>query len=172
MKQARTWVAFVILLVMVLGVVAWIRRNIKFVGAVMLVAAAGLVCGAVSAAPAAAPPSGTCQKYGAEAFSAWTLGPCTQVGAHFAPDVSKPLPPTVLAEMWTNLQAQVGLYKSLGQFVPRTIEGHEAMVAGMTFADMGMVALFSCNAKDQIAGIRILDAADLHGLDWPAPASH
>ncbi|MGH8117018.1 MAG: hypothetical protein ACREP0_03855 [Rhodanobacteraceae bacterium] len=172
MKQARTWMVFVMLLVMMPGVVAWIRRNMKFVAAVMLVVAAGLVCGAVSAAPAAAPPGRTCQKYGAEAFSAWTLGMYTQVGAHFAPDVQQHLPPTVLATMWTNLQAQVGVYKSLGQFVPRTVEGHEAMVAPMEFADMHMVALFSCNAKDQIAGIRILDAADLHGLDLPAPASH
>lgn len=141
----------------------------KFVGAVMLVSA--LACSGASAAPATAAPSATCRKYGAEAFSAWTLGLYTQVGLHFAPDVSKHLPPTVLADMWDNLQAQVGKYKSLGQFVPRTIEGHEAMVAPMEFANVRMVALFSCNAKDQIAGIQILEASRVPGLDLPT-ASH
>lgn len=123
-------------------------------------------------ASAVAAPSATCRKYGAEAFNAWTLGLYTAVGQHFAPDMQTHLPPTVLEEMWTDLQARVGKFRSLGAFTPHTLGGHPAMVAPMDFARMRMVAVYACNAKDQIAGLQILDPARVPGLEAMAKASH
>lgn len=129
-------------------------------------------CGALLVTPVFAAPDKTCRKHGEYAFAAWTQGLYAQVGQHFSPEVKAHLSPKLLQEMWVQLQAQVGKFQSLGQFAPRTIQGHTALVAPMDFADMHMVAVFACNAKDQISGFSILDPARVPGLESSAPASH
>lgn len=125
---------------------------------------AALPCATAAAAPAKVAPDATCQKYGAQAFSAWTLGLYTVVGQHFAPDMRTHLPPAVLEEMWANLQGEVGTFKTLGKFTPHVLGGHAVMVAPMEFANRHMVAVFACNAKDQIAGLQVLDPSRIAGL--------
>lgn len=142
----------------------------KPAGVAMVVA--GMACSAVAVAAAPAAPSAKCRQYGAEAFNAWTLGLYTAVGQHFGPDMRVHLPPTVLEEMWTDLQARVGKFRSLGAFRPSTLGGHAAMVAPMEFADMHMVAVYACNAKDQIAGLQILDPARVPELQSLAAPKH
>lgn len=129
-------------------------------------------CGALPATTAFAAPGNACGKYGEYAFAAWTQGLYTQVGQHFSPEVKAHLSPELLQKMWVQLQAQVGKFRSLGQFSPRTIQGHATMVAPMDFADMHMVAVFACNAKGQISGFSILDPARVPGLEPSAPAAH
>ncbi|HEX7324065.1 MAG TPA: hypothetical protein VF292_01750 [Rhodanobacteraceae bacterium] len=135
----------------------------------LALAAAGLLL----AAPAWAAPSKTCAQYGETAFIDWTQGLYPDVGRHFAPDLADHLPASVLHDMWNELQAQVGKFQSLGRFVPRTLNGQAAMVAPITFQHMRMAAVFACNAKDQIAGMQVLDPARVPGLQaLLPPASH
>lgn len=136
--------------------------------------AAVLLAGAIlaPAASAAAPASPTtCQQYGQIAFAAWTQGLYAHVGDHFAPEVKTHLPPAVLRETWEELQAQAGKFVSLGQFEPRTLDGHALMVAPIEFASKHLAALFSCNAQNQITGLQVLDPAAVPGLKALLPAS-
>ncbi|HEX7348812.1 MAG TPA: hypothetical protein VF264_04090 [Rhodanobacteraceae bacterium] len=133
---------------------------------------AALFVGVLCANNALAAPGATCQQYGEIAFAAWTQGLDAHVGDHFAPEVKIHLPPGVLHEMWTQLQAQAGKFVSLGQFEPRTLDGHALMVAPIDFTSKRLAALFSCNAKNQITGLQVLDPNAVPGLKALVPTTH
>lgn len=133
--------------------------------------AAAPLLAALLAAPAFAASQNLCRQYGQIAFAAWTQGLYAHVGDHFAPEVKTHLPPAVLRETWEELQAQAGKFVSLGQFEPRTLDGHALMVAPINFSSKHLAALFSCNAQNQITGLQVLDPAAVPGLKVLVPAS-
>ena len=135
------------------------------------VVAAGLACGTLLAMPAFAAPSQTCQRYGEIAFRAWTQGLYAKVGQHFAPQAAKHLPASVLHAEWVQLESEEGPFKSLGQFKPMLIDGHERMIAPIYFGKKRFAALFVCNLQDQVAGLQVLDPANVPALKGWSPGA-
>lgn len=102
--------------------------------------------------------SAGCTAHGQAALSAWTQAKYGQVGKDFAPATTEALPPAKLKQAWTGLQEQWGAFKSLGKLKSRTLQGHDVLVAPMTFAKMSAQALVACDASDQIIGLRVVPA--------------
>lgn len=117
--------------------------------------------------PATAGSSAACIAHGQTALTAWTQGKYDQVGKDFSAEGAKALPPARLKQAWASLQQQAGAFKSLGKLELRTVQGHDVLVAPMTFANMAGAALIACDGSDHIIGFRVLPAAALS----PAAAS-
>ncbi|MEO7051453.1 MAG: DUF3887 domain-containing protein, partial [Rhodanobacter sp.] len=88
-------------------------------------------------------------------------------GKDFSAEGAKALPPEKLKQAWATLQEQAGAFKSLGKLEPRTLQGHDVLVAPMAFAKMPGAALVACDDSDHIIGFRVVPAAALP----PAEAS-
>ncbi len=117
--------------------------------------------------PTMASSSVTCSAHGQAALTAWAQGKYDQVGKDFSAETARALPPQKLKEAWAALQEQAGAFKSLGKLEPRTLQGHDVVVAPMIFARMAGAALVACDGSDHIVALRVLPAAALP----PAAAS-
>ena len=116
--------------------------------------------------PAVASSSAICTAHGQAALTAWTQGKYDQVGRDFAAEVAKALPPAKLKQAWAEIEEQAGAFKSLGTLQPRMLNGHEVLVAPMSFAKVAGAGLIACDDSDHIIGLRVVPAAAL-----PAAAS-
>lgn len=137
--------------------------NIATKGSLAALALLGLSCGM----PAMASSSAACTAHGQAALTAWTQGKYDQVGKDFSAEAANAMPPAKLKQAWTGLQEQWGAFKSLGRLEPRTLQGHDVLVAPMIFTQMSGAALVACDGSDHIIGFRVLPAAALP----PAAAS-
>ena len=137
--------------------------NVTTKGSMVALALLGLSCGM----PAMAGSAAACTAHGQAALTAWTQGKYDQVGKDFSAEGAAALPPAKLKTAWTELQEQAGAFKSLGKLEPRTLQGHDVLVAPMNFAKMPGAALVACDGSDHIIGFRVVPAAALP----PAAAS-
>lgn len=133
--------------------------------------AALVALGLVSPFAVAATPTAACRAHGEAAFKAWTHGQYEKVGAHFAPDVAAKLTPGELKQVWGQVHAKAGAFQKLGAFVPRTIQGHEALAAPMRFEKAPLAAVFACDSKDRINSFTVLNPTMVPGLESLAPAA-
>lgn len=113
-----------------------------------------------------------CRAHGEAAFTAWTHNNYDKVGKDFSPEVAAKLTPAMLKQTWSTLQGEVGAFEKLGSFAPHMVGRRVVMVAPMTFSLMALDAVFTCDAKDRIAGIQIVNPRMVPGLKASAPASH
>ena len=111
--------------------------------------------------PAMASSSVTCTARGQAALTAWTQGKYDQVGKDFSAEVTKALPPAKLKQAWAEIEEQAGAFKSLGKLQPRMLNGHEVLVAPMSFAKVAGAGLIACDDSDHIIGLRVVPAAAL-----------
>lgn len=116
------------------------------------------VLGVVLTAPVMAQSVAVCQTHGQAALEAWTQGKYEQVGKHFAPEIAAKLTPEMLRQVWGQLQAQAGSFKSLGALAPQSLGGREALVARMEFSSAALAAVIHCDAQDRIDGFRVVPA--------------
>ena len=112
-------------------------------------------------APAVAKSTDACRARGQASLEAWTQGRFDQVGKDFAPAVAAKLTPDMLRQVWGQLQAQAGSFKSLGALAPQSLGGQEAYVARMEFSGAPLAAVIHCDAQDRIDGFRIVPAASV-----------
>lgn len=131
--------------------------NVATKGSLAALALLGLAWGS----PAMASSSATCTVRSQAALTAWTQGKYDQVGKDFSAGVAKALPPAKLKQAWAALQEQAGAFKSLGKLEPRSLQGHDVLVAPMNFAKMSGAALVACDGSDRIIGLRVVPAAVL-----------
>ena len=137
--------------------------NVATKGSLAALALLGLAWGI----PAMASTSAACTAHGQAALTAWTQGKFDLVGKDFSAEGAKALPPGKLKQAWAALQEQAGAFKSLGKLEPRTLQGHDVLVAPMDFAKTSAAALIACDGSDHIIGLRVVPASALP----PAAAS-
>ncbi len=127
--------------------------------------------GLTLAAPVVAKATDACRTHGQAALVAWTQGHYDQVGKDFSPVIAGKLTPDMLRQVWGQLQAQAGSFKSLGALAPQSLGGQEALVARMEFSGTPLAAVIHCDAQDRIDGFRVVPAASVQAATAaPEPA--
>lgn len=112
-------------------------------------------------APVVAKSTDACRANGQAALEAWTQGRYEQVGKDFAPAVAAKLTPEMLRQVWGQLQAQAGSFKSLGALASQSLGGQAAYVARMEFSGAPLAAVIHCDAQGRIDGFRVVPAASV-----------
>ena len=116
---------------------------------------------AIFAMPCAAQPSATCRARAQAALEAWWQGHYDSVGKDFAPSIAGVASPEQLKAGWAQLEAVAGKFEKLGDLQPRSLGGHDVMVANMTFSGQSMTAVVACDAQDRITSFRVVPTSAL-----------
>lgn len=117
-----------------------------------------MLLGLALSVPVSAKPTDACRIHGQAALVAWTQGRYDQAGKDFAPVIAAKLTPALLRQVWGQLRAQAGTFRSLGTLAPQPLGGHDVLVAPLEFSGTPLAATIHCDGQDRIDGFRVVPA--------------
>lgn len=124
----------------------------------VLLAAAALSTSAVRAADA---PTPVCMTRVAASLDALTHGDYAGARKDFSDTVASKLDAVRLEQVWKQLQGTLGTYQSHDALGQKTFAGHAVAAATLSFANMQLGFVATCDAQDKISAYRFVPAEAL-----------
>lgn len=106
-----------------------------------------------------------CVANSASSLAALARGDFADAGAHFNAALGKQLDAAKLKQAWAQLQASAGAYGGHAASARQMLQGEPAVVTPITFAEMPLDLVTSCDARGSIAHYRFLPASMVKSVE-------